>query len=254
MEMDALPPPTLPEPVPSAAPPPARGVGRPRDPRLDARVLDATRQLLVEVGYHHLSIEAVARRASVHRPVIYRRWRSKAELVHDAIYPPEDAILRVVDTGDFAADARTLVRNTILLFTRPEVRAAAPGMLAASRNDPAFRQALLPRYESSARRLFHRLMAGAVARGAASPKVDPDLLMDLMAGCVLFRASWSGIDDPRRFEDELLTIFLDAAGAVRPGRTPARRRPKTARATAPRQHKARKTAKAAKSTKSRRAG
>src|SRR5919201_1691169 len=84
-----------------------RAAARPRDRRLDAAVLGATRRLLVEVGYRDLSIEAVARRAGVHRPTIYRRWRSKAELVHAAIYPAGDVTLRVPDTGDFARDIRT---------------------------------------------------------------------------------------------------------------------------------------------------
>src|SRR5262245_44719017 len=88
-----------------------RPVGRPRDRRVDAAVLDATRRLLADVGYRALSIEAVARRARVHRPAIYRRWSSKAELVHAAVYPDGDVTLRITDTGDFARDVRRCVRN-----------------------------------------------------------------------------------------------------------------------------------------------
>ena len=116
-----------------------RPAGRPRDRRLDAAVLAATRALLVEVGYRDLSIGAIARRSGVDRPAIYRRWRTKAELVHAAIYPAGDLTLRVRDSGDFARDLRRFARNAVQLFSRPEVMAAIPGLMIDIRHDPSLR-------------------------------------------------------------------------------------------------------------------
>ena len=61
------------------------GRGRPRDVARDAAILDATSQLLVEVGYDLLSIEAVAARAGVGKTTIYRRYPTKAALVTAAV-------------------------------------------------------------------------------------------------------------------------------------------------------------------------
>ena len=61
------------------------GRGRPRDVARDAAILDATSQLLVEVGYDLLSIEAVAARAGVGKTTIYRRYATKAALVTAAV-------------------------------------------------------------------------------------------------------------------------------------------------------------------------
>ena len=47
--------------------------GRPRNPDLDERILDATRRLLAERGYQGLSIDAVARAAGTTRPTVYLR-------------------------------------------------------------------------------------------------------------------------------------------------------------------------------------
>ena len=60
----------------------APGAGRPRDPRIDAAILAATAELLVTIGYSNLSLAAVAERAGTTKSALYRRWSSKAELVH----------------------------------------------------------------------------------------------------------------------------------------------------------------------------
>src|SRR5689334_23889387 len=188
-----------------------RPAGRPRDGRVDTAVLSATRRLLAETGYRELSIEAVARRAGVHRPAIYRRWRTKAELVHAAVYPEGDVTLRVVDTGDFARDLRTSVRNAIALFSRPEVMAAVPGLMADLRHDLALQRRLLPRIEASARVAFGRLVAAAVARGEARAGVDAGALFDALAGAVLFRVVAAGPQGLRGLERTLTALLLDGA-------------------------------------------
>ena len=63
----------------------APSAGRPRDIRIDERVLAATRASLVELGWERTSIRGVAERAGVSRPAIARRWPSKAHLVLEAI-------------------------------------------------------------------------------------------------------------------------------------------------------------------------
>src|SRR4051794_41805682 len=67
----------------------ARVVGRPRDPRVDEAVRRAALELLVEDGYQATSIQAIARRAGVSAPSIYRRWASKARAIEAAGFPSE---------------------------------------------------------------------------------------------------------------------------------------------------------------------
>ena len=60
----------------------------PRGPRAEAReqaILDAALELLKEVGYDRLSIDALAERAHAGKATIYRHWSGKAEIVVDAI-------------------------------------------------------------------------------------------------------------------------------------------------------------------------
>jgi len=203
---------------------PARPAGRPRDRRLDAAVLAATRALLVEVGYRDLSIGAIARRSGVDRPAIYRRWRTKAELVHAAIYPAGDLTLRVRDSGDFARDLRRFARNAVQLFSRPEVMAAIPGLMIDIRHDPSLRDRLSPRLEASARADFALLVERAIGRGEAQPHIHPGTLFDALAGTVFLRIVTAGPSALDGLADELTALLLHGTRAARrPGAKGGRR-------------------------------
>jgi len=77
--------------------------GRPRDPALEAAILDATQDLLIEYGFAATTVEAVARAAGTGKAAVYRRWPSKTDLVIAAVQalqsPPT-----VPDTGTLRGD------------------------------------------------------------------------------------------------------------------------------------------------------
>ncbi|HEX7825290.1 MAG TPA: helix-turn-helix domain-containing protein, partial [Mycobacterium sp.] len=87
------------------------GAGRPRDPRIDAAILGATADLLVEIGYSNLTMAAVAERAGTTKTALYRRWSSKAELVHEATFPVAPSALTAPE-GDIAGDVRSMIAAT----------------------------------------------------------------------------------------------------------------------------------------------
>jgi len=78
---------------------------RRRGASLEAALLDAAWAELVDVGYTALTYEGVARRAGTSRPVVYRRWRTKPELVlatlgrYYALHP-----IAIPDTGSLRGD------------------------------------------------------------------------------------------------------------------------------------------------------
>src|ERR1700760_4550480 len=108
--------------------------GRPRDPRIDAAILRATTDLLVEIGYSNLTMAAVAERAGTTKTALYRRWSSKAELVHEAAFPAAPTALRG-PSKSFADDVRAMVEATRDVFTTPVVAAALPGLVADMGSD-----------------------------------------------------------------------------------------------------------------------
>src|ERR1700759_653108 len=86
----------------------APSAGRPRDPRIDAAILRATTDLLVEIGYSNLTMAAGAERAGTTEPALCRRCSSKAELVHAAAFPAAPTAI-ATPAGDFRADIRAMI-------------------------------------------------------------------------------------------------------------------------------------------------
>jgi AcrR family transcriptional regulator len=179
--------------------------GRPRDPRVDEVILEATRQLLVTLGYRRLALDAVARRAGVSRTTVRLRWKSKAELVFDAV-SPDPEILQVPDTGSLEGDIRGCVDNTVRLFRSAPMRAAFQGLLDDARNHPDVGIALSERIYRPSIEGFTQLIARAVDRGEIHQHIEADVLFDIIAGSSLYRLTVSG-GDPCRLADQLVAIL-----------------------------------------------
>ncbi|MGV0625563.1 TetR/AcrR family transcriptional regulator [Mycolicibacter minnesotensis] len=169
------------------------GAGRPRDPRIDAAILEAAAELVVEVGYSNLSLAAVAERAGTTKTALYRRWPSKAELVHEAAFAvPPSAV--TAPPGDVGGDLQAMMAGAREVFTSPVVRAALPGLIADMASNAELTARILDRFQG----LFevtHRWVAEAVGRGEARADVDPDRLVELIGGATLLAMMLRPDDD-----------------------------------------------------------
>ena len=163
----------------------APGAGRPRDPRIDSAILAATTELLVDIGYSNLSLAAVAERAGTTKSALYRRWSSKAELVHEAAFPVAPTAL-LTPAGDFAADIQMMIEATRDVFTTPVVRAALPGLVADMTADAELNARVMARFADLFALVGIRLRE-AIERGEAHPDIDPDRLIELIGGATMLR-------------------------------------------------------------------
>ena len=59
--------------------------GRPRDSSADRRILDATIELVGELGVAGASMSAIAERAGVGKPTIYIRWPNRQAVIAAAL-------------------------------------------------------------------------------------------------------------------------------------------------------------------------
>src|SRR3954447_141241 len=158
-------------------------VGRPRDPRVDDGVRTATLDILVEEGYQATSIQAIARRAGVSAPTIYRRWANKAEVIEEAVFPTP--FIEPTDTtGDLRQDLATYCRGIIEHLGDPAVRAAIPGLLTEYQTDPHMWQRLIRRSVTPMREAF----ASFLERTDRRPVGSLDALFDVMMGALFVRA------------------------------------------------------------------
>jgi len=160
-------------------------VGRPRDPRIDAAVLGAAADLLAEVGYANLTMAAVAERAGTTKTALYRRWSSKAELVHEAAFPVAPTALTTPE-GDIGGDVRAMVAAARDVFTSPVVRAALPGLIADMADDADLHARVVSRFVGLFGVVRDRL-DHAVARGEVHADVDPQRMIEIIGGATLLR-------------------------------------------------------------------
>lgn len=89
----------------------AAAVGCPRDPAVDAKVLGAAVALFGEVGRSGFTVDEIAKRASVGKAAIYRRWTAKEDLLVDALSHHLD-VVHDVDTGMPRDASVTLIIDT----------------------------------------------------------------------------------------------------------------------------------------------
>lgn len=184
---------------------PASTPGRPRDPEKDVAVLDAARELLVEQGYQGTTVVAVARRAGVGAPTIYRRWASKEALIEDAAFAHARPAPLPQPSGDLRADLRAWVATFLERLAHPVTRAALPGLLAAYHRDEELYERLVVRSESDVRRLVTCLL------GADGHRADD--VFDVLVAMTFTRAMTRGLVDADVFcdrtADTLLVLVVD---------------------------------------------
>lgn len=159
--------------------------GRPRDPRIDAAILRATAELLVESGYGNLTLAAVADRAGTSKTALYRRWSSKVELVHEAAIPATPSAL-IAPAGDIGADVRAMLAAAGDVFSSPVTRAALPGLVADMAADPGLQDKVMARLAGLFGAVGDRI-AEAVRRGEVRRDVDPDRLIEVIGGATMLR-------------------------------------------------------------------
>jgi AcrR family transcriptional regulator len=161
--------------------------GRPRDGKIDAAIVQATRDLLLESGYTALSLSAIAARAGTTTAAIYRRWSGKAQLVHEAILPAEVMAMPSA-SGDVEGDIRALVEATRTMFDRPEVRVALPALIADTVADPDVHSRMTSRFAESLATFRTRMNPGSDPGGdEGDDGRDLPMLAEVVVGSAIFR-------------------------------------------------------------------
>jgi AcrR family transcriptional regulator len=176
----------------------APSVGRPRNPAKDVAVLQAARELLVDVGYQGTTVVAVARLAGVGAPTIYRRWASKEALVEDAAFGHPQPAPLPTPTGELQADLHAWVSTFLGFLADPVVRAALPGLLTAYHRDEQVYERLVQRSEVDVRRQMAMLLAAA-RPVAPHDEAHADTVFDFLVGVTVTRAITRGLVDRAAF-------------------------------------------------------
>ena len=195
--------------APTSSPASPPGVGRPRDQRIDDAVLQATVDLLEEVGYLRLTVGAIAERAGTNKPAIYRRWPSKAHLVHEAVFPIEGRADAVPPGDDLRSDIRALVAIGVEFLGRPAARAALPGLMAEMTGDSTRHADVLGRFATGTWGWLEQRIAGLDRADVRSSNV-----LELIAGSTLVATAIRPTDElDAEWVDRVVDIIVAGIAA-----------------------------------------
>ena len=192
-------------------------VGRPRDPKLDAAIVEATLGLLAEGGYAAVTMEAVASRAGIGKATLYRRYAGKDQLVVDAVAtltePPEQV------TGASVRDELVALLEAVRRKSTSSLAGRVfPRLVGASVDSPE----LMVRYREQVieprRRRFAAALRRGVTEGLLRPDLDVEHAIDLIVGPMAYRnmlrtdaAPPAGLAE-RIVDDVLLGLLAPPAG------------------------------------------
>jgi AcrR family transcriptional regulator len=211
----------------STMPSPTHGRPRVEGARED-EILQATLQLLADVGYDNLTMDAVASAARASKATLYRRWSSKAELVVDALDRMKGpAELDPSDTGSLRTDllaaacsaggitdefGLSVIGSIVTVIQRDEEFAAA------------FREHFVARRVAYQRKIFER----AIARGEIPAGVEVDSLLFVLPSLCMYQAYVLGKhvtpDTVSRVVDDVVMPAVHHQVRLHKARRPARPR------------------------------
>lgn len=164
-----------------------------------------------DYGYARLTIERVSAESGVAKTTIYRRWRSKAEMVFDLAIHRQDQEIVDIDTGSFAGDVRLLAERAVALVARPPGRDVLPGLLADMAGDGDLAARLRERFVGPARDEIERVMRRAVERKELQRTFDVDDFHATLLGAPYARVTLLGTAATRRAIDQLAAQLLSLA-------------------------------------------
>ncbi|MEH2350187.1 MAG: TetR/AcrR family transcriptional regulator [Nostoc sp.] len=169
--------------------------GRPRSIHADQAILQATLDLLAEVGYQSMSIEAIASRAGVGKTTIYRRYTSKEELVADAIENLRND-LAIPDSGSFWGDMDILINNAAKKIDSPLGRQTLALIISTASSNPQFAEVYWTKYTKVRREALSKVLKRAKSRGEIHKDADIELVIDLLSGSLYYALIFKPITEP----------------------------------------------------------
>lgn len=138
---------------------------RRRGEALEQAILDAVWEEIQEVGFNKVTMEGVAKRAGTSKPVLYRRWADRTELIIAAATSRMPTVDSIPDTGSLRGDAIELLSQL-----RDRMSRVGPVVVVTLVEEttryPEFRRDFLHRFVDRLTGLMNEAVLGrAIERG-----------------------------------------------------------------------------------------
>lgn len=163
--------------------------GKPQDPTVEPRVIEAVLEELAASGRDQLSMDRIANRAGVSKATIYTRWRSKDALLV-AAYQSLSRPFPTLDTATLTGDLDALCQVVLAGAADPRYNAVLTELVAAAATDPTLRPHLHT-VSTNWRTGLATMLHTARDRGELDADVDVDLLAETLSAFTLRRVMFA---------------------------------------------------------------
>src|ERR687898_134853 len=187
-----------------------RPLGRPREERADRAILRAAIELIAAQGVRDLRMDDVADRARVGKATIYRRYRSKDELVTAAV--------------------AALMHSAVEVYSGSVEAGVMPSLVDAMSRDVELAQSVREGFLAGRRAALRAVLERGVERGDLRADLDLELALDVLAGPLFYRLLITGGAIDRQLADGVVELILRGFAPARPSR---RKSPKHKKEVAP---------------------
>jgi AcrR family transcriptional regulator len=188
--------------------------GRPVEARPREAAIQATLDLIAEHGIAGLTTDAVAQRAGISKATMYRRWRSKQELVVDAVAALVSDI-SVPDTGSTRRDLLALMTSATEVYAGSREAAVMPSLIDAMSRDDGLAAAVRDTFLAGRRAALCAVLERAVERGDLQRDLDYELALDVLGGPLFYRLLVTGGPIDERLAVGVTDLIVRGFGAER---------------------------------------
>ncbi|MBT9457125.1 MAG: TetR/AcrR family transcriptional regulator [Burkholderiaceae bacterium] len=166
-----------------------RARGRPRSLTSRDAILKAARELMDQLGPAGVTMEAVAARAGVGKPTVYRWWPDRHAVAMAALMeaqPSDQPAAIAKRTRTLQAALAQQMQDIADTFGSPRGRSVA-SMIAASDPNTELSKAFRNHFVLARREEGRGLLQEALQRGELREGLDLDVTLDLLYGPLFFR-------------------------------------------------------------------
>jgi AcrR family transcriptional regulator len=170
---------------------------------------------MAERGVRDLRMDDVADRAGVGKATIYRRYRSKDELVADAVTTLVSEIA-IPDTGSTRSDLLALMRQAVELYNGPLARGLMPALLEETRRNPELASTVRDQFLAGRRLALSAVLERGVRRGDLRRGLDLELALDVLGGAIFYRLLVTGAAIDERLAQGVVELILRGFAPTQP--------------------------------------
>jgi AcrR family transcriptional regulator len=201
--------------IPQRRPPKAEPRPGSRSAAREQAILAAAAELVAEIGYERVTVDAIAARARASKATMYRKWPGKAELVADALRRQADRqTTELPDTGSVRGDLRWIVRSIAQTFTSSDGSPSLVSLVEAIRADTVLRQVVDAQIQERSRHDGALVCARASARGERVDAARGPAVVGLALAHLFLRTLLGGEPpgeaEQRDFVEQILLPLMNA--------------------------------------------